>query len=109
MACGVPFCQAGVMIAGMASGCPLNNLVPEINDHVYQILDVLGESEYVMIDSKKGTIVKTTAGGQKVNAFDLRNKEESVFEKIPEKTLLISWPGTFGFDLTLYEERSEPR
>ena len=23
------------MIAGMASGCPLNNLVPEINDHVY--------------------------------------------------------------------------
>ncbi len=35
MNCGVPFCQAGVMIAGMASGCPLNNLVPEINDLVY--------------------------------------------------------------------------
>ncbi len=35
MACGVPFCQAGVMIAGMASGCPLNNLVPEWNDLVY--------------------------------------------------------------------------
>ena len=35
MACGVPFCQAGMMIAGMASGCPLNNLVPESNDLVY--------------------------------------------------------------------------
>lgn len=35
MECGVPFCQAGVMIAGMASGCPLHNLVPEINDYVY--------------------------------------------------------------------------
>lgn len=35
MACGVPFCQAGVMIAGMASGCPLHNLVPEWNDLVY--------------------------------------------------------------------------
>ena len=35
MACGVPFCQAGVMIGGMASGCPLNNLVPEWNDLVY--------------------------------------------------------------------------
>lgn len=35
MACGVPFCQAGVMIAGMASGCPLNNLIPEWNDLVY--------------------------------------------------------------------------
>ena len=36
MDCGVPFCQAGVMIAGMASGCPLHNLVPEMNDLVYR-------------------------------------------------------------------------
>lgn len=35
MACGVPFCQAGCMIGGMASGCPLHNLVPETNDLVY--------------------------------------------------------------------------
>ena len=35
MDCGVPFCQAGCMIAGMASGCPLHNLVPEINDLVF--------------------------------------------------------------------------
>lgn len=35
MECGVPFCQAGVMIEGMASGCPLHNLVPEWNDLVY--------------------------------------------------------------------------
>ena len=35
MDCGVPFCQYGKMIAGMASGCPLNNLVPEWNDNVY--------------------------------------------------------------------------
>ncbi len=35
MDCGVPFCQAGVMINGMVSGCPLNNLVPEWNDLVY--------------------------------------------------------------------------
>lgn len=36
MACGVPFCQYGQMIGGMASGCPLNNLVPEWNDLVYR-------------------------------------------------------------------------
>ena len=35
MDCGVPFCQAGMMISGMASGCPLNNLVPEWNDLIY--------------------------------------------------------------------------
>ncbi|MBQ6094893.1 MAG: glutamate synthase subunit beta [Lachnospiraceae bacterium] len=36
MDCGVPFCQAGLMIAGMASGCPLHNLVPEVNDLVFR-------------------------------------------------------------------------
>lgn len=35
MACGVPFCQSGQMIMGMASGCPLHNLVPEWNDLIY--------------------------------------------------------------------------
>ncbi len=35
MECGVPFCQAGCMISGMMSGCPLHNLVPEVNDLVY--------------------------------------------------------------------------
>ena len=35
MACGVPFCQSGKLLAGMASGCPLHNLVPEWNDLIY--------------------------------------------------------------------------
>ncbi len=35
MDCGVPFCQSGMTIAGMTSGCPLHNLVPEWNDLVY--------------------------------------------------------------------------
>jgi len=36
MECGVPFCQYGAMISGMASGCPLHNLVPETNELVYK-------------------------------------------------------------------------
>ena len=35
MECGVPFCQSGVMMKGMVSGCPLNNLIPEWNDLIY--------------------------------------------------------------------------
>ena len=35
MACGVPFCQSGQNLMGMASGCPLHNLVPEWNDLIY--------------------------------------------------------------------------
>ena len=36
MDCGIPFCQAAAVIAGMMSGCPLQNPVPEINDLVYR-------------------------------------------------------------------------
>src|SRR6266700_2147662 len=36
MDCGVPFCHAGKVINGMASGCPINNLIPEWNDLVYE-------------------------------------------------------------------------
>ncbi len=36
MECGVPFCQSGMMLNGMASGCPLHNLIPEWNDLVYR-------------------------------------------------------------------------
>ena len=35
MDCGVPFCQSGMMLFGMTSGCPLHNLIPEWNDCVY--------------------------------------------------------------------------
>jgi glutamate synthase (NADPH/NADH) small chain len=36
MDCGLPFCHTGKLIAGMASGCPINNLIPEWNDLVYR-------------------------------------------------------------------------
>ena len=35
MNCGVPFCQSGILIKGMVTGCPLNNLIPEWNDATY--------------------------------------------------------------------------
>ncbi|MFZ9920765.1 MAG: glutamate synthase, partial [Terrimicrobiaceae bacterium] len=36
MDCGIPFCHTGKLISGMASGCPINNLIPEWNDLVYR-------------------------------------------------------------------------
>ncbi len=36
MDCGTPFCHTGNIVAGMASGCPVNNLIPEWNDLVFR-------------------------------------------------------------------------
>ncbi len=36
MDCGIPFCHNGALVSGMASGCPIHNLIPEWNDLVYR-------------------------------------------------------------------------
>ncbi len=36
MDCGIPFCHTGQIVSGMASGCPIHNLIPEWNDLVYR-------------------------------------------------------------------------
>lgn len=36
MDCGVPFCQAGIVLDGTRLGCPLHNLIPEWNESLWQ-------------------------------------------------------------------------
>ncbi|MDR2586724.1 MAG: glutamate synthase subunit beta, partial [Coriobacteriales bacterium] len=36
MDCGVSFCHAGMSVDGASIGCPLSNLIPEINDLIYR-------------------------------------------------------------------------
>ncbi|NJD04438.1 MAG: glutamate synthase subunit beta [Ruminiclostridium sp.] len=36
MDCSVPFCHSGILLNGMASGCPVNNLIPEWNELIFK-------------------------------------------------------------------------
>jgi glutamate synthase (NADPH/NADH) small chain len=36
MECGTPYCHTGKLIAGMASGCPVHNLIPDWNDLIFR-------------------------------------------------------------------------
>ena len=36
MDCGTPYCHTGALLSGMATGCPINNLIPEWNDLIYR-------------------------------------------------------------------------
>ena len=36
MDCGIPYCHSGVLVNGLAMGCPIHNLIPEWNDLVYR-------------------------------------------------------------------------
>lgn len=80
-----------------------------INGYPYMFYDSVETGEYVVIDSQNNSILKYRTNGTVADLYDLRGKDKSVFEPIPGGNLAINWPGTFGFDITLYIERSEPR
>lgn len=81
-----------------------------IGEHKYSVGVVIDENEYLTIDSKNKTIVLTKANGEKVNCFNSRDKNSYIFEKIPPGTSpVITAHDGLDFDLTLLEERSEPK
>ena len=87
---------------------PVSDPRVAVNGYPYQIDDTLESTEYIVIDSMNNTVTKYLANGMNVSIFDKRNKTNSVFEKIPAGNLSLTWTGLFGFDLVIFDERSEP-
>ena len=77
--------------------------------HLYQVNCDVAPGEYLTIDSVSKKIYLTANDGTTTNVFKFRNKDSYIFEKIPpgEHSVLIE--GEFGVDITLLEERSEPK
>ncbi len=80
-----------------------------IGDHLYGLNLSLSDNEYVIIDSIKKTIKYHRYNSEVVNVFNNRNRDSYIFEKIKPRHNVVSWSGAFGFDITVYEERSEPK
>ena len=80
-----------------------------INGHLYQVFCELYQGDYLTIDSITKKITKIANDGTVSNLFNLRNRDSYIFEKIPPGQNTVIWDGDFGVDVTLLEERSEPR
>lgn len=80
-----------------------------IGGHTYAINGAIGKGETVLIDSLAKTITHSTAAGKKTNWFNQRSRESYIFEPIPAGWNTVAYSGSFGFDLTIIEKRSEPR
>lgn len=87
---------------------PVSNPVVYINEHPYVIYTSINGGEYLVINSENATVDKVLITGERISVYDLRGKEFSVFSKLPGGNLVITWNGSFGFDLTAFVERSEP-
>ena len=80
-----------------------------IADHAYEVATKLDAGEYMIIDSRDGSVNRIRNNGSAVDEFDNRNKKVSIFEKIPKGGSLVSWDGSFGFDIVIFYERGEPK
>lgn len=81
-----------------------------INGNVYGVNSALADGEHLVIDGHTGanTVIKYTVDFSEVNWFGKRYKENSVFTPIPAGVSSLIWDGSFGFTITLFDERSEP-
>ena len=93
---------------------PSQDVELTIAGHLYKVNYPLLTNQYMVIDSRPTTspeercyVVK--ADGERVNVFDYRDPESSIFEPIPPGNFVINYPREYGIELTIFIERSEPR
>ena len=80
-----------------------------IDGRVIEVYTTLESNEYLILDSRDHTIIKYLSNGTTQNLYNNRYMEESVFDPIGPGPVYVTWTGTFGFDITAYIERNEPR
>lgn len=88
-------------------GC--ENPTVYVAGHKYQVNCTLDTNDYLTIDSVTKKIYKTANDGTVTNMFSKRDRKNYIFEKIPPGNNTVMWEGGFGVDITLLEERSEPK
>lgn len=88
---------------------PATNPSVQIGGHTYAVNAGVGKNEYLEIDSIAKTVVLRHADGSQTNCFHARNRNSYIFEKIPVGANSVSIAGDFMFEITLLEERSEPK
>ena len=93
---------------------PTANVSVTINGHIYHVEYPIEDDEYMVIDSRSflppdERIYLVRQNGEKVNVFNYRDPEHSIFQKIPAGDITIDYSRKYGIDLIVFLERSEPK
>lgn len=79
-----------------------------VGNHNYALYVTLAAGEYATIDSKTKKIMKYSVTGEPENVFHLRDKENYIFQKIPEGNAAILRSKDLSVDISIFDERGEP-
>lgn len=88
---------------------PVKDPVVNIGGYPYQIYTTVEENEYITIESADNSVIRTLPDGTEINEYDNRSFVDSVFRLIPPGRHNVMWSGDFGWDITLYQGRSEAK
>ena len=80
-----------------------------IAGHEYNVNVTLQAGQRLSIDSREKTILMSDVDGTMTNCIHLRKRDSYIFQPIPVGTSPMIRSANFGVDLTLIEERSEPK
>lgn len=85
-----------------------------IGGNIYAVDYPLRSNQYMVVDSRQDTPADrqcyvVSEAGVIVNVFDYRDPSNGeLFKKIPSGEFIINYPRTYGMQLTIFKERSEP-
>ena len=93
---------------------PTTSVSFTINNDIHEVDYGLRANQYMVIDSRQNTPLNRQCyvvdeSGRITNVFDYRNPEHELFKKIPSGNIVLTYAKTYGIQLTLFKERSEPR
>lgn len=88
---------------------PFDELFFYINDNQYRIVTSCEEGEYLLLDTRDETIVKVDSSGNKTNAYASQVFTLDNFKKIPAGSNSIRYKRNYAIEITLFQERSEPK
>jgi len=88
---------------------PVSEPVINIGSSMYKVNVRVKEKEYLTIDSLNKKLYITQNNGSNVSVYNNRDRSNYIFTKIPTGVQRVSWNSDFRFDITLIEQRSEPK
>lgn len=88
---------------------PAVNPSVTIGPNIYKIYTELSETDYLVIDTQERIVAQYDNVGTETKKFNSREKIYEIYAKIPPGIHEVYWPGGYGFDITMYQKRSEPR
>jgi len=94
---------------------PVVNPYLILGDNKYQLNNITVPSGgYLIVDGRTKTIMMTAENGDTTNVFSSGERGNGqgsgsyIFEKLPPGVSSVSWPNSFGFDVTMFEEEAAP-